>query len=354
MVVVNARFLTQKITGVQRFASELSIKLKSMLGKDVIFLAPHNIIETELAKELEVRVIGKHTGYYWEQIELPKYLRSIGSPLLLSLCNVAPLMYANNIVAIHDIIWKKYPKTSSWKFRLVYSYMIPHLCKSARHIITVSEFSKNEISKAFNIPEKKFTVIYNAVDDRFNRNKDESLKHENYFLAVSTVKANKNFQAAVRAFNEFNKTHKECKLYIIGDTGHKNYKRIDLGTLALNENFKLLGRVSDKDLIRYYSNAIAFLFPSLYEGFGIPPLEAQACQCPVISSNASSLPEVLGDSALFFDPNDIHAFAMQMEIVYTDLNLRTQLIEKGLKNVSRFSWKESAARVKTIVDEYSD
>lgn len=212
MIIVNARFLTQNVTGIQRFASEISIKLKQMLGKDILFLTPNDIIDHDLANKLEARVIGKHTGYYWEQIELPKYLKSIGSPILLSLCNAAPLMYKNNIVAIHDIIWKKCPKTNSRMFRFVYGYMIPHLCRSARHIITVSEFSKNEISTAFNISKDKFTVIYNAVDERFKRVSDDTLRRENFFLAVSTVKANKNFQAAVNAFNEFSKIHGECKL----------------------------------------------------------------------------------------------------------------------------------------------
>lgn len=142
------------------------------------------------------------------------------------------------------------------------------------------------------------------------------------------------------------------QIVIIGDTGHKNYQHIDLESMAQNKNFRLLGRVSDDNLIRYYSNAIAFLFPSLYEGFGIPLLEAQACECPVISSNSSSLPEVLGDSALFFNPNDTIACAEQMERVYTDLNLRNQLIEKGLKNISRFSWEESAKKVITILNKY--
>lgn len=352
MIVINARFLTQPTTGVQRFAKELSVRLKKIMKDEVHFVAPYNILDEMMAKELNVQIVGKHTGYFWEQVELPLYLKKLGSPILLSLCNAAPLMYKNNIVAIHDIIWDKYPATSSRKFRMVYGYMIPHLCKSARHIITVSNFSKNDISSTFNITEKKFTVIYNAVDKRFKRINDEALKRDNYFLAVSTVKANKNFQAAIKAFNEFSKSHQECKLYIIGDIYQKNYQHIDLESLAQNENFKLLGRVSDDDLIRYYSNAIAFLFPSLYEGFGIPPLEAQACECPVISSNSSSLPEVLGDSALFFEPHDTLTFVTQMEKICTDPVLREQQIEKGLKNVRRFSWDVSAEHVKSILNMY--
>lgn len=352
MIVVNARFLTQQVTGVQRFASEISVRLKERLHDEVMFVSPSNIISTELAESLDVKVMGRHTGYYWEQVELPYFLKSMGNPVLLSLCNTAPIAYRNNMITVHDIIWKKFPETCSWMFRQAYGFMIPRLCRSARHIITVSEFSKKEISEAFHISSDRFSVVYNAVDDRFRRIDDESLRRENYFLAVSTVKANKNFPAAVRAFNEFNKAYKDSKLYIIGDTGHKNYQHIDLESLAYNENFKLLGRVSDQDLIRYYSNAVAFLFPSIYEGFGIPPLEAQACQCPVISSNSSSLPEVLGDSALLCDPNDSHSFAMQMEKVYNDEGLRRPLVENGLKNVARFSWERSADDVARVLSSY--
>ena len=112
-----------------------------------------------------------------------------------------------------------------------------------------------------------------------------------------------------------------------------------------NPNIKLLGRVSDNDLIRYYSNAVAFIFPSLYEGFGIPVLEAQACGCPVISSNSSSLPEILGDSALMCDPNNTNEFANAVLKLVNHKSLKEILIDKGYENIKRFSWEKSAEKL---------
>lgn len=350
MIVVNARFLTQKLTGVQRFAFELSKRLEKHYEDNILFLSPYNVLETEKAKELNVKVIGKYTGYVWEQIELPLHLKKLGNPILLNFCSVAPLMYKNNVVAVHDITYVRYPQTYSRKFIRAYNFLIPRLCRQAKRLITVSEFSKDEISDYYNIPKSKFTVVYNGVDNMFHRVDDESLMTEKYFLAVSSMKENKNFITAITAFNELNKKIDGIKLYVIGDLKDKNFRVIDTGALKTNNNIKFLGRVSDEELVRYYSNAIAFLFPSLYEGFGIPVLEAQACGCPVISSNTSSLPEVLQSSALMSPPTDISKFAELMKDVYLSKELRGKLILEGYNNIKRFSWDNSVKQVISIVD----
>lgn len=348
-VVVNARFLTQRITGVQRFAIELSRQLINIYGKEAIFVAPYNILQKEIAEEFNVTVIGSHTGYYWEQIELPLYLKKHGSPKLLNFCSVAPLFYSNNIVAVHDITWVRYPKTYSNNFRVVYNFLIPRLCRKARNILTVSEFSKKEIAECYHIEKDKFLIVYNAVDKIFKKNEDQSLSNDNYFVAVSSVKENKNFPTVITSFLKLQKKQPNLKLYIVGDLSDKNFKAIDIQKYKLNPNIKLLGRVSDDDLIKYYSNARGFIFPSLYEGFGIPVLEAQACGCPVISSNTSSLPEVLQDSALFCSPMDSDSFADAMDRIIEDKELRDTLIEKGYQNVKRFSWKVSAKKIAQLI-----
>lgn len=343
-VYVNARFLTQEMTGVQRFAVEISRQLKSLLGDRVKFVAPSNIKFVELADELQAEIVGKHTGYCWEQIELPRYLKRKGSPVLLNFCSVAPLLYDNNILAIHDITWVRYPDTYSFRFRTAYNFLVPRLARKAAKIITVSDFSLKEISGYYNIPENRFVVAHNAVSQRFSQVIDDSLRNENYFVAVSSIKENKNFPMVIESFNLLKKRLPDVKLYIIGDVREKVFGNVSLDICG-NPDIVLLGRVSDNELIRYYSNAVGFIFPSLYEGFGIPVLEAQACGCPVISSNSGSLPEVLLDSALLCSPDDAQAFADNMYAVATDMELRNVLKDKGKKNIERFSWEESARKI---------
>lgn len=343
-IYVNARFLTQELTGVQRFAVEISRQLIALCGERVKFVAPIGIKFPELAAELGAEVTGRHTGYFWEQVELPAYLKRNGSPVLLNLCSVAPLCYENNVLAIHDITWVRYPGTYNCGFRMAYNYLVPRLARKAKKIITVSDFSLKEISGYYNIPENRFVVVHNAVSQRFSQVIDDSLRNENYFVAVSSIKENKNFPMVIASFNLLKKRLPDVKLYIIGDVREKVFGNVSLDICG-NPDIVLLGRVSDNELIRYYSNAVGFIFPSLYEGFGIPVLEAQACGCPVISSNSGSLPEVLLDSALLCSPDDAQAFADNMYAVATDMELRNVLKNNGKKNIERFSWEESARKI---------
>lgn len=347
MIVINARFLSQNVTGVQRFAIEISRYLKDTCV-DIVFVAPHNILNKDVAAELGVRIVGKHIGHLWEQIDLPKWLRKNGEPLLVCFANTAPIFYKNKIDTLHDITFKRYPQTFSWKFRLAYGLMIPMILRSSKHVITVSEFSKEEISSFYGYPKDKMSVVYNAVGNLFYHIEDESLKREKYLFAVSSVKENKNFLYALEAFVKSQESLKDLKFYIAGDMKADSFKGIDLSKYEKNPNIKILGRISDEDLVRYYSNAVAFLFPSLYEGFGIPPLEAQACGCPAICANASCLPEIFGDSVLYCDPHNVDSLVDCMKRV-CDEGVRAALIEKGNVNLARYSWDESAKRILKII-----
>lgn len=171
-----------------------------------------------------------------------------------------------------------------------------------------------------------------------------------YFLTVSSLNYRKNFITVLKAFSKFCESNQYGSLYIVGDLKCDSFNGIDIRAYKNNERIKFLGRVSDVELIEYYSNAVAFVFPSLYEGFGIPAIEAQACGCPVISSNSSSLPEVLGESALTCNPLDANRFAELMNDVFNNENLRANLIAKGYENVKRFSWNESAKKIVEIAD----
>lgn len=350
MIVVNARFLTQKLTGVQRFSIELSVRLKKVFKDEIMFVSPYGVVHKDIAKELDAEILGSHVGHLWEQLDLPKYLHSIGTPLLICFGNTAPVLYPNKISTLHDVTFLKYSNTYSWKFRLFYRILIPMVLRTSRKVLTVSGFSKEEIRSVYGLAGEKVTVIYNAVSSMFCLLK-EKLTDEIYLLAVSSLKENKNFEMVISAYQTAKLSVHNLKLYIIGDLSESSFgANVNLiKKIETDSDIKLLGRISDAELVRYYNNALAFIFPSFYEGFGIPVLEAQACGCPVVASNSSSLPEVLADSALLCEPNDQRAFADAIIRLSVDKRLSSHLIEKGLKNLERFSWNKSAHDVMEVI-----
>ncbi|WP_281637499.1 glycosyltransferase family 4 protein [Flavobacterium marginilacus] len=354
MIIVNSRFLTQPITGVQRFAIEICIRLKKKFKDEIQFVTPSNIIHYKLAKELDAQIIGKKNGHIWEQIDLPKYLYKIKKPLLLNLCNTAPLFYKNKIVTLHDVAFLAYPETYSKKFLFFYKFLIPKVIHSSKHVLTVSDFSKSEIVKFYKISEDKIAVIYNAVDSQFS-NGSSSLEQAKvpYLVAVSSLNYRKNLHSVLVAFKKISSEYENnLQLIVIGDIKSKSFKAIDIEEYNNNNNkaIRFVGRVSDEQLIKFYTNALGFIYPSYYEGFGIPPLEAQACGCPVIVSNVSSLPEVFKDSALYCNPNSIDEISNAMTTLVKNKDIREQLIEKGAQNLLRFSWDQSALKLSNIIN----
>jgi glycosyltransferase involved in cell wall biosynthesis len=349
MLYINARFLLQELTGVQRFAEQISLALND-IRNDVIFLAPQGVNRPDLEKKIKIEVIGENQGHLWEQWDLPRYLKNKNSPLLLNLCSTAPIFYRQQIVTHHDITYKRYPESFSKKFRLLYNSMIPMMLRNSQHLITVSEFSRNEINNAYGYPKEKTSVIYNAVSGNFSKlaNKND----ERYLLAVSSPNYHKNFHGMLEAFTRL-KERTDVSLKVIGKAGTTFAEQDFSQLLTESESIKFMGRVDDNTLISLYQNALGFVFPSFYEGFGIPPLEAQSCGCPVIAAEAASMPEVLEDSVLYFDPHNIDSIAAAMERLISDEDLRDSLIIRGDKNITRFSWRSSAEKVDAIVRSIS-
>lgn len=343
MLIVNARFLAQALTGVQRYAIEISKRLKKF-DPTIIFVAPKNILHLDIAKELDVQIIGTKAGYFWEQIELPLYLKSIGSPLLFSPANMAPIFYKNKIVSLHDIAFVKFPSGFSWKFKLIYRLFIPLILASSKKIITISQFSKKEIIDHYSLSAEKIVVIYNGIDEKFYHLPDTEHKEE-YLLGVSSLDSRKNFKGLIEAFIKLN--HPSLILYIIGDQNNA-FKNMDVMT---DKRIKFLGRVSDEKLIDYYSGALAFIYPSFYEGFGFPPLEAMACGAAVICSNTASLPEVGGDAVMYINPYDTNDIRDKMLMVIENEKLREEMVQKGLQHVKQFSWDQAAEEYRKVFKE---
>ncbi|WP_263261185.1 glycosyltransferase family 1 protein [Pseudomonas sp. RIT-PI-S] len=346
MIVINARFLTQELRGVQRFAEQICLSLKAMRN-DLVFVSPPGIVMHETARKLGAQEIGRHRGHLWEQLDLPAYLRRHGQPWLLSLCATAPLFYPRQVVTHHDITYIRHPESYSWAFRTAYRLMTPLMLKKAQALITVSEFSRREISEHYQVPAERTLVVPNAVSGAFQPRRLEIPRP--YLLAVSSPSAHKNFGRMIQAFLRL-KGHPEVELRIVGAANGIFADPSLQAQAAGDPRIHFLGRLTDAQLIEQYQLATAFVFPSLYEGFGIPPLEAQACGCPVLAANAAAIPEVLQSSALYFDPLDVDQMARAMALVLDNPSIGEHLRTLGLRNVARFSWQASARMISDRLD----
>lgn len=347
MIVVNARFLTQKTTGIQRFATEITRELLT-LRSDILLAAPRDATDLAGLDPAAVHRVGRLTGHPWEQIDLPLFARRRRA-LLLGLASTGPVWYRPQISTHHDITYVRHPESFGRRFRALYGVVVPRLIAHSAHLLTVSDFSRDEIAQHFGVAPEAFTVIANAADERFRpQGPDEESEHGRYLLAVSSPNAHKNFARMIEGFRRLSLTHADVELRVVGGQA-RSFSRQDYGDDL--DRVRFVGRVDDDELARLYRGALAFVFPSLYEGFGIPPLEAQRCGCPVIAARAASMPEVLGDSALYIDPYDVDDIARAMATVIDDPWVRDRLVAKGHRNVAQYSWRASAARVSRVLDD---
>ena len=260
------------------------------------------------------------------------------------------MFYKNKIVTVHDVAFEAFPQTFSKSFLYTYKFLIPRIIKSALHVITVSNFSREEIIKYYGTQRDKITVVYNAVGKQFTNIYDKKLEESNYLLAVSSLNYRKNFVAVLKAFDLFEKRNQNIQLFIIGDLQNTSFKSIDVKHYKNNPHIKFLGRVNDEDLVKYYSNALAFVYPSIYEGFGIPPLEAQNCGCPVLVADIPPLHEVIENSGVYCNPYDIEDIASGMELIISDSEKYRNLAST---NTCRFSWRKSAMDIADLLNKFN-
>jgi glycosyltransferase involved in cell wall biosynthesis len=312
------------------------------------------------------RMVAATAGPYSvaEQFQIPSLLSREGANLVHEPHYVLPVATpCRSVVTIHDCIHLMFPQYLPG--RLAYFYAKSAMwtaTRKATRILTVSEASKRDILRFFAIPPEKVSVIYNAIDARFLGPADDTrmdLVRQRYqlddpfVLYVGNIKRHKNIERLIDAFGRIRaKGPDGLRLIIIGDEISKYpAMRQAVHKHRLDKHVRFLGFQPHETLAAFYRLARAFVFPSLYEGFGLPPLEAMACGTPVVTSNVSSLPEIAGDAALLVDPYDTDAIADGMLKAVTDESLRATLIARGLERARTFSWAQSVKEIHRIYME---
>jgi glycosyltransferase involved in cell wall biosynthesis len=327
-VCVNGRFAGKRLTGVQRYAVELVARLGSRC----------RVIHTTARDGIE--------GHRWEQFNLP-FLRS--GQLLWSPCNTGPLAVRRQVLTIHDATFADTPECFGRAFATWYGFLIPRLARRVRRVVTVSDFSRRRIAETTGLKIEQIDVVPNGVDARFMPATMEAISAFRsklgldgpFILALGSVEPRKNLVTLLKAWRILSQRRSDLTLAIAGGSNLSIFSRDGLDADSL-PRVKRLGYVDDADLPALYSSCEAFVFPSTYEGFGLPPLEAMACGVPVVCSNTTALPEVVADAALLVPPLDAEAIADAALRVCSDSELRQRLLAAGRLRAAQFTWEKSA------------
>lgn len=344
MIYINTRVCLSGLTGIQRYVKELM----KYLGKEVRELYP------------PVRFAHGSLGHVWEQVALPFIIKD---NLLFSPNFSGPITITHQVVTVHDMTPFDFPDYLTKEYVLWYRFLVPRLLSNCDKIIAVSHFTKSQILKFVNIKPEKIEVIYNGVDQRFFRsNLDTSLLRNvnpkelqtpcsNYLLYVGSIQPRKNLERILKAWNlVVDKVDKDIWLIVAGTKGKSQvFKQLSLENIPPRVYFTEF--VPEEALPELYKNAIGFVFPSLYEGFGLPILEAMASGTPVITSNLTAMPEIAGDAALQVDPYDIESIADGIYRIIEDHSLREYLASKGVERAKIFSWKATAEKTWKVLME---
>jgi len=270
-----------------------------------------------------------------------------------------PLRFTPTVLTVHDLIFRHLPEHHKPLNRWYLNLTMPLYCRRASHIIAISECTERDLITAYGLPPEKITVIYEAADPRFGPRPPKVVAAartryglpDRYLLFVGTIEPRKNLARLLAAFERIHAERLSDALVIVGKRGwlyDDFFARLEQS--SARDAVILPGYVPNDDLPTIYAGAQALVFPSLYEGFGLPVLEAMACGTPVVASNASSLPEVGGSAALYFSPTQVEAMVEAVCRLLRDADLRGSMRTEGLNRAAEFSWRSTAAKTRTVYD----
>ncbi len=358
MLLVNLSFLLSQPTGISTYAANLLPHLQflnpTLLVPQAIdnyrcYPVPPNLTPASGTKGHLLRLL-------WTQTQLPRIQQQLQSSLLFSPVPEAPLgSSCRYVVMVHDLIPLRFPRSLSFQTPY-FRYYIPQVLAQAQHIICNSYATAQDITDFYHIPSKKITPIplaYNADHFRQLKISSNSKSKIFYFLYIGRHDPYKNVQRLIDAFATI-PSCRDCQLWLAGPTDHRYTPSLIAQAEKLNipAQVKFLDYVPSQALPTLINQAIALVFPTLWEGFGLPVLEAMACGTPVITSNCSSLPEVAGDAALLVDPYNVGEIAEAMQAVATNSGLRSHLRALSLNRASQFSWAKTGQATVEVLNQY--
>ena len=351
-IIINGCFLQHNPTGVQRYAWEVTKRLLQ-LQVDAYIVTPENLQISQYYGRIPQASLlkwGTMPVRLWEQIVLPRMLEK--GDVLWTPAGLGPLYgVRRHLLTIHDISVIEHPEWFSKNYARFYKFLQPIAIRDAARIITVSQYSSSRLQQCLNVPASKIDISLNAADEIFtsepsSKDSDVILKYklpEKYLLAVGSLEPRKNLVRLIEAYQSIRTEIPDVTLVLVGEA------RSIYGDSNLNPNLYanviFTGYVPSEHLPALYRGALAFAYPSIYEGFGIPPLEAMACGLPVLTSNSTSLPEVVGDAALLVNPENVKEIANGLLRLVCDDDLREDLQQKGLERAQMFSWKNTTQAV---------
>lgn len=367
----NTSLLQKNLSGVGNYIEKILIEFGKTKLKDnlILFGAKNDYDYSKINLEdrtlLSNRIISKNkiSRIIWEQSILPMKSSEKNIEILHCPAHVSPLVSSKKIIlTIHDLAFKLLPKTFKLPNRIYLNNIVPVSIKKADKIIAVSKNTKKDIIEQYNIPSDKITVIYNGINndykvidksDIINKIKKKYNLSNEFILYLGTLEPRKNITNLIKAYSLYkSKLNNEIKLVIAGGKG---WLYEDVFSLVeekqLEEDVVFTGYVDEEDIVPLYNAATLFVYPSLYEGFGLPPLEAMACGTPVITSNVSSLPEVVGDAAITVDPHNINKLSQAINRILDNENLQNEMIQKGIERSKKFTWEKTARETIKIYEK---
>ncbi len=341
-IVLNGRFLSQVRTGVQRYATETLLALDEALdgpdrpaGLTFELAIPPDATPVPL-RHIRCIEIGKRTGHLWEQIDLLRHARGA---FLVNFNYSGPLLKRRQLITIHDATVRAMPQAFSRSYRWTHNLLVAILGRTSQSLMTVSAFSRDEIRTRFGLRRNDIVVGCEGGEHVLSGEADEAtvmqkhgLQAGRYVLGVGSVKPNKNFELIAKAMRLLPDFPWPVAIAGAKDIG------IFRDSANLPDSFVCLGFVSDEELSVLYRRAACFVFPSSYEGFGLPAVEAMAQGCPVLSARASAMPEVCGDAVLYFDHDDPQSLADALQRFQREPELREQLVAAGLRRLNHYNW----------------
>ncbi|SFI88489.1 Glycosyltransferase Family 4 [Paenibacillus sp. UNC496MF] len=349
---INSLFLSDQPTGLGVYTREIlkrSIEFVNLNQFNVLLTKNQTIELMGIERKKEIT---PHIAL--NPLIRPMYLNRISTEFMYSLTHHGRTSKrGRQIITIHDLIPLKFPKQYKSQY-YYYKYILPKTIAASDLIITISEHTKKDIIEQFNVREEKIKVIYNGYEHIVNENDvvEESTSGKPYLLMVGATYAHKNIHTVLQAYAKI-KDKTELNAIIVGKSSEyfDEIKKLS-SDLGIENRVQFLGYVSNKELSDLYRNARIFIYPSLYEGFGLPILEAMHYGTPTIAANASVIPEIAADATVYIDPLNTEDIADAILLLNHDSALREKMIRIGKENVKRFTWDNAAADIKELLQSY--